>query len=232
MPRSDVPRGDATPRPACQSCDFPAASTDCTGAYLNQGEPGVFTGYLEASGACSELELELTVKDPRPLSPADDAWLLDLGNAASNDGWGGDDGTLWNDSELEVNSADGGKSWNLQLYANDYYTNNHPGQGKPARIAQLPGFVSPNGETRLWITVRHGSVRVRREDAGGAIERSWGAIDSGDPKAPCSLFCLGQWEDYEQKAGDRLLHVAFQRTIRDRPGSHSTGVSSATLSVR
>jgi hypothetical protein len=79
-------------------------------------------------------------------------FLLDLGDSAGNNGYGGDDQTTSNDAEVEI-QASGDAGCTLSGYCNDYGTD----LGAPCPLwAQLEGFVAdPVPVTRtLWVADR------------------------------------------------------------------------------
>lgn len=60
-------------------------------------------------------------------------WTFNLGDSSTNDGYGGDGNTQWNDSEFQILNTQGA------IYASDFVPNN------PSRLLQeIPGIIAPN----------------------------------------------------------------------------------------
>ncbi len=234
---------DARPRidgaaGGCGSCEFnPTTGTTCEGAGLTAVDTTVPSQALlrislaPPPGPCSELELEAELEDPKP-SSSSDSWLLDLGDSASNNGFGGDalqgDDSFANDSELELVKA--GSGWTLTLWSNDYYLDQHPNGHK---LGSVGGFVPATGKSKLTILVGHHRAEAVSE-AGVKLTQVFTPQSSGDPAAPCSFFCLYQKDKYNAKApdGDGLLWLGLHRTIGFRAGSSSSGIVKARIRVR
>lgn len=168
------------------------------------------------AGNYSVLEMKIEIQDP------EGNYLLNIGNSPTNDGGGGDYGSFYNDSELDVTSSATYPDFILQLYANQYFST--PG----AVVANLvPLFHLPTPTIVTWIL----RIKIADQKMCALVENTGalrGDVDNPAPESP-HIFRLGG-PDAEAGQNDFVYYAAFNRVIYtdvhpDRTGSGVTKVT-------
>jgi hypothetical protein len=130
-------------------------------------------------------------------------WTLNIGDSSTNDGYGGDGDTQWNDAEFQILNGQG------DIYANDFVPADQTTDGLRHLLA-IPGMVSPN--TNLAIEVSNETIK-------------W---NDAAPYSSPYLFALNGQADYQGVNYD--IYIAFNRTVGSSSRS-GTGIENVTITL-
>jgi len=129
-------------------------------------------------------------------------WTVNIGDSATNDGYGGDSGTQSNDAELQVVNA------NMAIFGNDYNT---PAGGLLKTVAGIANTSYP-----LNLTVKNQYLSWQMYVVNGSLSSPY-------------LYALAGQPDLEGPINSDI-YAAFNRTIGDTSRS-GTGVVSVTITA-